>query len=184
MSSSPESSPSPLDCLSAAEARDRLPPLCVVVALEHLRNRGVALGNAEEEATLFAHYLVARGDFQGLVTYLDAWEPEARARIVDTPHYETYFGNTLHTCAYWNTGHDALAIYRYLVSCGATVFKDYYDNYPWQVDGVMWPCPVRGYRIGQRRASAPEFAETQAEIERYFGLPTGAGATAGAVSPT
>jgi len=170
MSSSPESSPSPLDCLSATCARAALPPLTVEVALGHLRNRGVHMDNAEEEATLFAHYLVARGDFQGLVSYLDAWEPEARARIVDTPHYETYFGNTLHTCAYWNTGHDALAIYRYLVSCGATAFKDYYHNYPWQVDGVMWPCPVRGYRVGNRHAGAEEFAETQAEIERYFGL--------------
>jgi hypothetical protein len=182
MSSSPESPSSCVNRLTAAEARARLPSLCIVDALNILCERGCVPAGSEESATLYTHYLVARGDFVQLTTYLDSWDPEARARIVNTPHYETYFGNTLHTCAYWNTGHNALAIYRYLVANGATPMLDHYDEYPWQMNGSLWICPVRGYRIGQRRASAPEFTETLAEIERHFGLPAGAGAASGAVA--
>ena len=163
--------------LDSVEARALLPVMTFADAVIHFLHRGLRY-NAEEAGSIYIHYLVARGDLETLMAYLESWPPETRKSLLDTPNYDTYFGNTLHTCAYWNTGLTALTIYRYLVANGATPFCDHYGDYPWAVKGILWPCPVRGYRVSDLHRNDAEFAETHADIERYFGLMTPAGDTA------
>ena len=135
----------------------------------------------QEKTILYTHYLVARGDFNGLVDFLAAFSDEERAAIVNATLYNTYWGNTLHTCAYWNTGDNALAIYRYLDAAGARPVLDYYDDYPWNTTGIVYACPIRGLNIAHDHdRDNDEFAETHADIERYF---VAAGAGAGARVP-
>jgi hypothetical protein len=153
--------------LPSACARDLLPMLYQSEVHRILRERGMALSELEQDI-LYTHYLVARGDFSALVDYLDSLDADTRRTMVNTPLYDTYMGTTLHTCAYWNTGLTALAIYRYLVGAGATPLRDSYNDLPWEVRGSRWICPVRGFAVSTDRRQDVEFAWTHEEIERYF----------------
>lgn len=128
-----------------------------------------------DEATkriLYAHYLVARGDFNGLVDYLSEFDPVQAAAIVNDSVYETYFGNTLNTCAYWNTGHEALALYRLLTAMGARAYRDYYGDLPWTVNGGSYVCPLRGVNVSPGYERDPhEFEITHSEIKALFSIP-------------
>lgn len=167
------------DTILSAIARTLLHPMTFAEASAILEARGPY--SEQEKAILYTHYLVARGDFGGLVDYLSAFSDAERATIVDAQLYDTYWGNTLHTCAYWNTGDNALAIYRYLDAAGAQPILDYYDDYPWNVGGVVYACPIRGMNIAlDHDRDDDEFAETHADIERLF---VAAGAGAGARVP-
>jgi hypothetical protein len=123
-----------------------------------------------EKMVLYTHYLVARGHFGDLTDYLDRLDSAERRSIVDDALYDTYWGNTLHTCAYWNTGEGALAIYRYLDAAGARPTRDYYGDFPWEAGGIVYACPLRGLNVtdGNNRDN-DEFTETHADIQRYFG---------------
>ncbi len=156
-----------LSCLDSASARGLLPAMTFEDTVLNFLHRGLCY-NAEEAGAIYIHYLVARGDLEALMSYLESWPVETRKALVDTPHYDTYFGNTLHTCAYWNTGLPALTIYRYLVANGATPVRDHYGDYPWEVKGSLWICPVRGYRASDLHRNEAEFAETRADIKCYF----------------
>jgi len=123
-----------------------------------------------EKMVLYTHYIVARGDIDDLVDYLNRFNEEERRAIVDDSLYDTYYGNTLHTCAYWNTGDKALTIYRYLHTAGARPLRDYYEQFPWEVEGVVYVCPIRGCNVADGAdRNNDEFSETQADIFRYFG---------------
>jgi hypothetical protein len=161
--------------MTATTARSFLPPLTFTAAETYINRRGEY--SPLEHAALYTHYLVARGDFHAIVDFLDALAPSERQNIVNHVMYDTWWGNTLHTCLYWNTGHNALNIYRYLVGCGATPVKDYYEQYPWEMDGSQYVCPLRGHNVcmGIERDSA-EFASTHADVLRFFGPAAGAGA--------
>lgn len=123
-----------------------------------------------EKMVLYTNYLVARGDIGDLMDYLNHFDEEERRAIVDHTLYDIYWGNTFHTCAYWNTGDKALTIYRYLHSAGARPSRDYYEQSPWEAQGVVYVCPIRGSNVadGADRDN-DEFSETHADIFRYFG---------------
>jgi hypothetical protein len=155
-------------------ARSYLPPLSLELAAERM---GVGVETDFARTVVYTHYLVARGDFNALVDFLDAKSADERDRIVNHAVYETYWGNVLHTCLYWNTGTGALNIYRYLVGCGARAVHDYYEQYPWEQDGSHYICPLRGFDVATDFHREPaEFAQTYADVQRFFGPAGGAGA--------
>lgn len=170
--------------LRAAEARGLLPALSYSEFREYAATQRPE-HSAEENDITYTHYLVARGNFDDLVSFLDGLYPEYRGALVNRVTYDTYWGNTLNTCLYWNTGYTALNIYRYLTSNGARPTRDHYDEYPWETSGSLYVCPLRGRNVrdGYYRDN-DEFASTYAEIQRYFPHPVvPLAAAAGAEEP-
>jgi hypothetical protein len=164
----------PNPTLWAAEARALLPALSYAEFHEYAATQRPA-HSAEENDITYTHYLVARGIFDDLVSFLDRFDPEYRGALVNRVTYDTYWGNSLNTCLYWNTGTGALNIYRYLVTAGAVPTRDHYEQYPWEAEGQVYICPLRGRNIreGFDRDQA-EFESTYADIQRYFPLPDAA----------
>lgn len=122
-----------------------------------------------EKAVLYAHYLIARGDAPSLFDFVDGFAIAERAEIVNAKPHDAYYGNTLHTAAYWNTGETALNIVRFLLNAGATACHNYYEHYPWEDTGVAYVCPVRFENIAPDCDRDPsEFTETYAAMRRYF----------------
>jgi hypothetical protein len=154
--------------ISSECARSLLPslPFDTVSEMLDFRNTGLS---PMEKTVLYLHYLVARGVVQEVVDYLDSLEPDTKFTVVNETLYQTYFGNVLHTCAYWNPTYDGLVIYRHLISAGARPVRDYYDNLPWEVDGSVYVCPLRGNNVsdGDDRC-ADEFTEFHTDIKRHF----------------
>lgn len=132
-------------------------------------------GELEDLKIKYVHHLVAYGDLGDLRAHLDAL-PEDEARyLVNTGLYDTWFGNTLHAAAYWNTGESALAIFAYLMSKGATFMLDYYGDSPWTISGCSYISPISGVVLGNR--DVEEFVETHAALRtQYSGEGAGAGA--------
>lgn len=153
--------------LSSVVAQSLLPRLTYEQADAILTSRGHY--SEHEKMVLYTHYLVARGHFGDLTGYLDCLDAEERRGIVNDALYDTYWGSTLHACAYWNTGEGALAIYRYLDAAGARPTHDYYEQFPWEVAGAIYVCPLRSRNVadGYER-DCDEFNETHADIQRYF----------------
>lgn len=157
-------------------AQSYLPPLSFPLAAERM---GTGIETEFERSVIYTHYLVARGDFNALVCFLDAKPIDERHRIVNHAMFDTYMGNALHACLYWNTGTSALNIYRYLVGCGATATCDYYEHYPWTQDGSRYICPLRGVDVAPDFQRDPaEFSQTYADVQRFFHPAGGAGAEA------
>jgi hypothetical protein len=122
-----------------------------------------------ERLAIYLHYLVARGIVQEVLDYLEGFDTAERRELVNATLYQTYFGNALHTCAYWNPTYDGLVIYRHLIEAGAVPVRDYYDNYPWEVDGTVYVCPVRGKNVSDGDERHPdEFTQYHADIRRLF----------------
>lgn len=158
-------------------ARDRLQLFSLRSAMDHLDTRGNACGWSHfERMVIYTHFLVARGKFVDIVEFLDAMPEDMRRRVVNHAMYHTWWGNTLNMCLYWNTGHDALGIYRYLVNCGAVAIRDYYGQYPWDQGGSRYICPLRYTDVTPGHWRNPEeFAETCADVLRFFGPEENAG---------
>lgn len=154
--------------ISSIVAQSLLPRLTYEQADAILSSR--QLYSEHEKMVLYTHYLVARGHFGDLADYLDRLDASERRAIVNDALYDTYWGNALHACAYWNTGENALAIYRYLDAAGARPTRDYYEQLPWEVAGILYICPLRGRNVadGYER-DCDEFNETHADIQRFFG---------------
>ena len=154
--------------ISAVEARGRLPVLSIeeAIAILNVRNEYTDF----EKSVLYTHYIIARGDFSGLVDFLNGFDVEERRRIANATLHDTWYGNVLHTCLYWNTGANALNIYRYLVNCaGAIPCLDYYDQYPWAYDADSYIHPLIGDNIADGfRRNITEFAETYVDVQRLF----------------
>ncbi len=164
--------------ITSAVARSHLPAYTQDLAVDIMNMRsGMAEFSDFERSVVYTHYLVARGDLQSLINYLDAKPADERHMIVNHTLYDTWFGNTLHTCLYWNTDTTALNIYRYLTNCGAVPVRDYYEQFPWEIDGIAFICPLRGFNVaGGCERDSSEFTATHADILRYFGPVAGAGA--------
>ena len=149
--------------ISASAARARLP------ALSYDDYLVIATCPADIRDLMYVHYLVARGDLDALIAHMSTMSSERQHQLVDGTDYHTYWGNTLHTCCYWNTGYAALVMYRYLVSLGAKPRHDYYDSMPWEVSGIVFSCPARGVRVTELERDPREFADGHAMIQNYFG---------------
>jgi hypothetical protein len=156
--------------IDSSVARSYLPALSLENAVELMDRRDTL--NDFDRTVIYTHYLIARGDFSSIVDFLELKTADERHRIVNHTMDQTWNGNTLHTCLYWNTGANALNIYRYLHNCGAVPVRDYYEQYPWSMDGVVYICPLRGFNVvpGHDRNPA-EFRTTYAEVLRHFGPP-------------
>lgn len=107
----------------------------------------------------YVNYLVARGNIDEVRAYLDTLTEETQRDIVDSTHYNTYYGNTLNTCAYWMTGESAIEMFRMLVERGATAIWDHYGDLPWEVGGVMWISSI-GNEITPCERNPDEFLDT------------------------
>lgn len=154
--------------IDASVARSYLPPLSLELAIE--RMEADQSFTEFERSVIYTHYLVARGDFEGLVEFLSSKSGDVRCDIVNHTMHHTWYGNTLNTCTYWNTGLNALTIYRYLVENGARAATDYYGNFPWSVSGGVFICPLRGTNIAPGfNRNREEFITTYDEVHRYFG---------------
>ena len=155
--------------ITAEAARSALEPISYEEYMEN--DYQLKVGTEFDMKVLYVVYLVARGDFIALTNFLDAHEPEERMQLINTSTMGSYFGNTLHAATYWNTGHEALAIYRYLKANGATAFRDYYDALPWELRGILYIHPLTGVNLGHRMLE--EFQETYADIRQHMGDMTG-----------
>lgn len=154
--------------ISSECARSLLPSLPFTTVSEMLDFHNVGL-TPDEKMALYLNYLVARGVVQEVIDYLDSLDPDTKVELVNAALYQTYFGTVLHTCAYWNPTYDGLVIYRHLVSAGARPVRDYYDHLPWEVDGTVYVCPMRGKNVseGDERC-ADEFITFHQDIKRHF----------------
>lgn len=158
--------------LSPSQARASLPYIPYSLVL-------TTPGELGDLKIKYVHHLVARGDLVDLRAHLDALPDDEARHLVDTGLYDTWFGNTLHAAAYWNTGESALPIFAYLVSKGATFMRDYYGDYPWAVSGCSYISPLSGAVVGDRDAT--EFVETHEALRtQYAPVAPAEGAGAGA----
>jgi hypothetical protein len=152
--------------ISAAEARALLPAVSFDDFVAH------SSYEPDIQELMYVHYLVARGNIDDLINYLSPLSLERQHALVDGTDYATYWGNTLHACAYWNTGYESLVMYRYLVSLGAKPRHDYYEQMPWEVNGVLYVCPMRGRDIAEGyHRDLTEFDAGHAMIQAHFGSP-------------
>lgn len=145
--------------LSASQARASLPYIPYSLAL-------TTPGPLEEIKIKYVHHLVARGDLADIQAHLDALPDDEARVLVDSAIYSTWYGNTLNTAAYWNTGETALAIVAYLVSKGARFVQDYYGEYPWESTGSLYVSPFNGVSVGDRESD--EFTETHAALRAQY----------------
>ena len=160
-----------IPAITAEAARSALDPISYE---EYMANDyQLKVGSEFDIRALYVVYLVARGDFIALTNFLDAFEPQERTELINTRSMGAYFGNTLHVAAYWNTGHEALAIYRYLKANGAAAFRDHYDALPWEQRGILYIHPLTGVNLGHRIVA--EFEETHADIRQHMGEETATG---------
>jgi hypothetical protein len=166
----PMLAPSPV---AAAEARAALPHISYAQFRERLLDElGV------EDATsvsifrsdlLYIHYLISQGNLPAVQAFLGQQDDDTKRRLVNETDYNTHMGNTLHTCAYWNTGEDAVEMFDFLVSCGATPIRNYYGDLPWEnYNGLLYvPILNLGGQESLHRAPA-EFTATCATLESRY----------------
>jgi hypothetical protein len=153
----------------AETARSLLPVMSVGEAFAILDAR--AEYTLFQKQLLYTHYLIARGDFNGVIDYIYQFDDEMRGYLLNDSLYETWFGNTLHTCAYWNTGTEALNLYRQLVEAGAYPCRDYYDELPWEQHGTVYVNFITNANLtsdGSERCLR-EFDISYMDIHRFFG---------------
>ncbi len=140
--------------LSAAEARGSLPLLSYELIVPDPSDE-----MSFPKKVKYLHYLIARGRLDDLRAHLDPMTETDSRDLVDATLMETYYGNTLHTALFWNTGDDAVAIFTYLISRGATIQKNYYEEYPWEQKGKLYSCSLNSEMTVGRR-NEDEFEET------------------------
>lgn len=157
------------DYISAEEARNLLVNVSSETGLKYLSSR---LGgeNKFECELIFVNHLVAKCDFVALKDFLSSYDAETVKRLVNETSYFTHFGNTLSTCAYWNTGDNCLKMFEYLISLGALPIYNYYKVLPWENEsGAVYVTLLGGRTIGLRNSS--EFESTYSILkEKYCSL--------------
>ena len=97
-------------------------------------------GTEEEWRLLKFNDIVAKGCIKDVkTTVLECGEQDVNNMINGTSFY-TYDGNSLHVAAYWNPidAHNPDDIFMNLLYFGATIKKNYYDNYPWENRSDKW----------------------------------------------
>lgn len=153
--------------VSPADARAALPDLSLDDVFDALqfasaREGGRSLADAE---LIYLNHLVSRGDLSAVAEFLEGRSPEERQQLVNNTSYHTHFGNSLHACAYWNTGETALEMFAYLIECGARPIRDYYENLPWEMNGILYVpvVPIRGIDEPHQRNRA-DFVGTHREL--------------------
>ena len=149
-----------MPALTASQARASLPyiPSAVVMTIP---------GDLHMLRVTYLHHLVARGDLADLQTFVGGLEEEDARILVNATLMETYWGNALHTAAYWNTGETLMNIAAYLVSKGATFELDYYESYPWSVSGGIYVSPFTNANVGNRDPA--EFEESHTALRLLYG---------------
>lgn len=125
--------------VTAAEARAALPVLSYGQLCELLAFQGAEspadIPTARSDL-LHLHYLISRGDFEAVKEFLEGFNENNKCRLVNDIDFNTHMGNSLNTCAYWNTD---VEMFHYLVSCGAKPIRNYYGNLPWEmVNGINY----------------------------------------------
>lgn len=124
--------------IRAENARANIIPLTREKYMASLTNDG--MGTEEEWRLLKFNDVVAKGNIKELRTVvLECGEREVDSMINGTSYY-TYDGNSLNVAAYWNTidVRNPDDIFMNLLYFGATIKKDYYDNYPWDNRSDKW----------------------------------------------
>ena len=149
-----------MPALTAAQARASLPYIPSAVVM-------TAPGDLHTLRVTYLHHLVARGDLADLQTFVGGLEEEDARILVNATLMETYWGNTLHTAAYWNTGETLISIAAYLVSKGATFELDYYESYPWSTWGITYVPPFASDGIGDRDPA--EFEASLSALHLTYG---------------
>ena len=162
--------PSPI---TAAEARAALPPISYAHFRERLLDElgvvDVASVSMFRSDLLYTHYLISQGNLPAVQEFLIQHDDVTKRRLVNETDYNTHMGNTLHTCAYWNTGDNAVEMFDYLVSCGATPIRNYYADLPWEnYTGILYvPILNLGGQELMHRDPA-EFSATCATLESRY----------------
>jgi hypothetical protein len=149
-----------MPALTASQARASLPYISSAVVM-------TAPGDLHTLRVTYLHHLVARGDLADLQTFVGGLEEEDARILVNATLMETYWGNTLHTAAYWNTGETLMSIAAYLVSKGAVFELDYYESYPWSTTGTIYVSPFTNASIGDRNPA--EFEASLGALRLAYG---------------
>jgi len=159
--------------VTAAEARAALPHISYVqfrdMLLDELGVEDAASVSMFRSDLLYTHYLVSQGNLPAVQAFLAGKDDDIKRRLVNDTDYNTHMGNTLHTCAYWNTGDDAVEMFDYLVSCGAKPIRDYYCDLPWEnhTGGLYVPIlNLYGHELMHRNAA--EFTATCTILESRY----------------
>lgn len=158
-----------MSSISPSEAREALPVLSmgnIRAALRRsLTDEEVVLQSQVD--LLYLHYLICRGDFPNVRDFLESFPDAERCTLVNATDYHTHFGNTLHTCAYWNTGEAALEMFAYLVECGAQPIRNSYMNLPWEQNAILYVSVVPGDSVTQAR-NPDDFVDTYTLLRNLY----------------
>ena len=134
----PTSFPFIMSSVSPSEARAALPVLSLGNVRAALRLSG---DNDNENLTdlLYLHHLISRGSLDDVRDFFCGLSDDRVRHLVNATDYHTHFGNSLHTCAYWNTDESALDMFAFLMECGAKPIRNYYQDLPWEtMQGILY----------------------------------------------
>lgn len=158
--------------VTAAEARAALPALsyghlCELLAFQCTVS--TADIPTKRSDLLYLHYLISRGNFTAVQEFLEGFDEVNKYRLVNDTDFNTHMGNTLHTCAYWNTGDAAVEMFDYLVSCGAKPIRNYYGDLPWGMyNGIKYVPIVNPLGIEPQSRNSDEFTDTYGILEDRY----------------
>ena len=160
--------------VSPAEAREALPVLSWgnVKAALRVASNGETPQDSQVDL-LYLHHLISRGNLAHVRDFLDGFSDVERRHLVNATDYHTHFGNTLHTCAYWNTGvwneetGATLEMFDFLVECGAKPIRNFYENLPWEQKGIVYVPVVPNVCESMVRKS-DDFADTYTYLKVQY----------------
>jgi hypothetical protein len=122
-------------------------------------------------------YLCAKGDYEKVKSFIEEIDREELETILNIPC--RWNQTCLHKVLYWNNGENAIRLVELLVEHGAEFFKDWYGQFPWQVDevghhdGFSWVSEIFGTYIPHQELirDPAEFRETLEIIRTRYAPP-------------